>query len=615
MSKIKLPIKTSIPDSYMWTPMGVLLAHEETLDWYYENFIGVCCDNSMNARLLDVSNGFLGFYCNVFSYSVSKYEDISVAQIVARLQDELVNHGNYAYIYLDEYYLSVKDYYHEKHCRHQSLIYGFDDDRSVFNAFAFDKNGHLAELEYPYAEIDEAYEGGIRYPDQIIEPYAAAFFKIVPQFEHKINFANVIHALEDYINGARPQNLRFVQTNIIKGDVEIPQRQTITGPFGVNVARYMAERLVSIKKTSFDFNDFRRIHFLYDHSKMLTERLEYYKRYISEEYYQEYCGRVEAYHQIEGRYQRARLLYMKMSQLVSQADNGQEIQAGYLRRVADILRETVASEKEVLASVLESLKKWWKAEQSQCPDFIGLTAQDAYTLQLDRTDDETTTAEIRFHDSTFVKLIRVANTADVTMWVDDEWRERLYYGDRISPNDYTDILIEKNISGIKIAFRSKYHVTFEDLDVRIFGGNIFYGKKAVSSSVWDQENEDKGNHMPELALTEFSGQYWRAAAQMDVYDGKDWIEVDLEKPRFINRITIEENEGYPRIVRYRILSYDQRGNEMCVGTYTFDTGKKNLIDFKTVQASKIRIEFLECMPDRYGYAEPIVKHLRGFYVR
>lgn len=131
--KTILPITTSFPNTYMYLPMSVLIVHDETQDWLHENFINICCDNSKNGRLLNVGNGFMGFYNSVFEYSVSTYDDVNALQIIERLKSELIR-GNYAYIYLDEYYISAKSSYNTSHFRHQSLIYGFDDEKKIFNS-------------------------------------------------------------------------------------------------------------------------------------------------------------------------------------------------------------------------------------------------------------------------------------------------------------------------------------------------------------------------------------------------------------------------------------------------------------------------------------------------
>lgn len=129
--KVRLPISTEIPSTYMLQPMGVLKATEETKDWYYENFINICCDNFQNPRFLNIGNGFMGWYLNVFEYSVSTYDDFPAEIIVERLKKELCK-GNYAFIYLDEFYISVKSAYMAYAFRHQSLIYGFDEAMKLF---------------------------------------------------------------------------------------------------------------------------------------------------------------------------------------------------------------------------------------------------------------------------------------------------------------------------------------------------------------------------------------------------------------------------------------------------------------------------------------------------
>lgn len=76
MSKFVLPVTTHIPtNSYfaLSLPLAVILSHQETREWYLENFINIYMENHNNICFTDIGFGILCRYTSVFDYSISKY--------------------------------------------------------------------------------------------------------------------------------------------------------------------------------------------------------------------------------------------------------------------------------------------------------------------------------------------------------------------------------------------------------------------------------------------------------------------------------------------------------------------------------------------------------------
>lgn len=102
MNKVILPITVNIPTSSYFAlslQLGVILAHKETKEWYYENFINIYMERHNNICFTEMSFGMLCRYTTVFDYSVSKYEDTVHSNIVDRVRHELLDEQNYAYLY------------------------------------------------------------------------------------------------------------------------------------------------------------------------------------------------------------------------------------------------------------------------------------------------------------------------------------------------------------------------------------------------------------------------------------------------------------------------------------------------------------------------------------
>jgi hypothetical protein len=609
MSKARLPIVTDFPDSYSYHPMSVLLAHEETKDWYYENFINICLDKHKNTRLLDINNGFLGFYYNIFQFSISKYEDIGSDSIVDRLRHELLKESNYAYIYLDEYYISASPAYQKRRFHHQSLIYGFDDDKRVFNALAF--HNVWTELEYTFDEIEKGYEAGIGFQGTIVEPYGVAFFKVYPGFSHNLYLPNVINSLSDYINGCAPRYCRYVQSNLIIQDRLVPSIQGVDGPFGLNATRETTNFLRRRAEGSTNFNDFRRIHFLYDHAKMILERLKYYSKYLSSQYQEVFVALIADYSIIVDKYQKARMKYIKMT---TPSDLNVEVQRKHIKVITKYIMDAVLSEKDVLAKVVSCLRNW---QDRHVEGHVETTMSTEHPLSPTISEEGTSCKKeikLSLPTSTRITSIKFSNVADIKIYLDGIEADSYYY--RNAPmQDCSYSRLNITAKEITIVAEANFPISYDDLTICVFTGEIFCGTDITASSVWVNEESGQAdiNHLPNRATNTFGNGYWRAIAQKEVYDGSDWLEVDLDVPQKLNRIIIGELNDYPRLKKYRISYTDPNDIQKELLTHNFERGKIQIHNFPEVTTKRIRVEFLECSADAYGYAEPQVALLEGYW--
>lgn len=617
MKKI-LPITTNFPNSYMFLPMSVLAVHDETKDWLHENFINICCDNSKNGRLLNVGNGFLGFYNSVFEYTVSTYDDVNSQQIVERLKSELIKE-NYSFIYLDEYYVSVKSAYNNYHFRHQSLIYGFDDEKKIFNAIAFDKTGHYAKLEYLYSEVIAGYLSGIQCEDPlVIEPFGVAFFKIAPEFKHKLCFRNIINSLTDYINSSLPKDYKYTQSNLIISGTIVPQMQTLNGPFGLNVVKETADFILyRSSEQQMDFRDFIRVHFLYEHASMLLDRFNYYFNYVTEKYRNDFLLLIESYKDIVSKYMKARLLYLKMETTYSNDSDKVEHQKRYVYKIANILKEIIPQEKKCINNIVEILSQYNREAEIADVSYRTKYREGAdYIITKDQHSDKEFSLIIKFSLPKRVNTVCFKNIADITLCADGKYVESVYYSRSISMYDYSIVSVNKNISEIRIHASSCFSFDEKALDISILGGNLLYGKKAFASSMW-KVNEDfdtRTVYSPEKALDEDPKSYWRAKSQIGDYDGQDWLEVDLEENKKINRIVIAEKNDYPKITEYEILYCDKSGNYRKLLKTKFISGEKQILDFPEIYATKLRVNFIGGKPDVANQAEPSVVSFEAYLI-
>lgn len=612
--KLNLPISIDIPCTYMSQPMGILKAYEETRDWYYENFINICCDNYKNPRFLNVGNGALCFYANVFEYSVCNYDDFPLKSIVNKLKAEL-NKGNYAFIYLDEYYISAKNAYKRNPFRHQSIIYGYDDKEQIFNAVAFDKTGHYAELKYSYKEVKKAYIEGSDCKDSlIVEPFGVIFLKITPKFSHQLSLINVINSLYDYINCSFPKDYKYTHSNLIKNKTFLPQFQTPEGPFGLNVVNEVVDMIQQQSGTVIKFGEFKKIHFFYEHAQMLLERIEYYKNFITVD--AGYDSLILQYRNIVDRYQQARLLFLKMFMTNGCCKNIIENQKRYIKRMTELLNYIIPDEKIILRNVIGCLRTELNnrlIKETPLPN-SRLKQNIDYSLSFDKKSNTKSFTKILFATPTRIKYLSLANIADHIIKTDGKICNSIFYNGSASLYQYSFLKIEKVVSEITIETTSELDLKFEDMQINVYSDSVFYGKQAASSSVWENDDGSINSlHTADKAIDGSTNSFWRAKKQMDMYDGTDWLEINLGSPQKLNTLVIGESDSYPRIKKYAISYTDGQAVTKELLVVDFKTGEKQVLTFPEIYATTIKIEFIDCVPDSCGYAEPIIKFFEGYY--
>lgn len=597
MNKVILPITINIPTSSYFAlslQLSVILAHNETQEWYYENFINIYMErHSGNICFTDMSFGMLCRYTTVFDYSVSKYEDTAHENIVNRIRHELLNEHNYTYLYIDEYYISCQEAYMNYHFHHQSLIYGFDDEQQILHAIAFDKSGHFAKLEYKYDEIIIAYSEAFKCaPETKNDTFGAVFFKIRPDFSHKLNLSHVLYTLSEYINGCIPKNLHYVQHNM-------PHTffcQDFDCSFGMEVIKRTANFFNNLDPKDYTFVDFRRIHFLYEHSTMLLERFQYIgKRFACDS--AEYEKLLEQYKNITQKHMTIRLVFMKMLLLYNNNINfsinefNQKIQ----RSLFDIYH----SEKQVIAEIIRYLS----SKQSQCIDY-----SNSYNVlsQAIIRQKQNNLVEIEFKTPYNIEILTFNCISDIKIYINNNYYDSFYHFSSL--NKTTSLAINQSVQTISFESVSGNQMCYCDLEIRLTGGNILLGKKITSSSVWHRDggNRVDQNCLPENAIDGDKNSYWRAAEQKNGYDGSDWLEVDLGEAEIINTVVIDELDYSPRLKRYTLYYTDEKYQEVVLLTHDFSSGAPNVHQFPNITAKKIKIVFEECTMERNGHFEPIV---------
>ena len=605
MSKVLLPVTVNIPTSSYFAlslQLSVILAHEETREWYYENFINIYMErHGGNICFTDMSFGMLCQYTTVFDYTISKYEDTVNANIIERVRHELLDEQNYAYLYVDEYYISCKEAYMNYHFHHQALIYGFDDQRKIFNAIAFDKSGHFAELEYKYDEVITAYTEAFQCdPQTKSDTFGVAFFKIRPGFSHKLNLSRLLYTLSEYVNSCIPKNLHYVQHNMPHTFF----RQDDNCSFGMDVIKQTASLFQNLYPEDYTFVDFRRIHFLYEHSTMLLERFQYIAKHFalnSDEYEQ----LITQYQNITQKYMTARLIFMKTLLLFQ--NNIDFSVKEFNQKMQNIIFDIYHNEKRAISQIVQylSVQQLDYIEHSYSRNLLSLAVIQQENSNL---------VKIEFEKPYNVKILAFDCVSDMKIHINDEYYDSFYHFRSIDKTIRT--VLNRSVQKITFESLSGKPICYQDMHIHLLGGNILLSKKITASSQWqgDEGRHIDQNCLPEKAIDGDKNSYWRAAEQKNSYDGSDWLEVDLGETEIINTIVIDELDYSPRLKKYTLWYTDENNRETILLTHDFVPEQPNVHRFSAINTKKLKIVFNECLAEQMGYSEPIIRTFEAYNI-
>lgn len=106
--------------------------------------------------------------------------------------------------YFDEYHIPCKWAYQNMHFRHPELIYGYNDDESLFYAIGYTENRKYQKFDFPYSAFCESvkveYDKNKEYWAKDIERVEYDFAKPKKNYPYAINIREIYTNLFDYLH-------------------------------------------------------------------------------------------------------------------------------------------------------------------------------------------------------------------------------------------------------------------------------------------------------------------------------------------------------------------------------------------------------------------------------
>ena len=175
MSNSMLPLNLSnMYNTYMFIayPMSILSAYYIYTEWSLDRFINIKSNAEFDFNYAGWAYGLYGEIEQVIDmtriYTSMLCENFKIDITKALIRQ--INDNRYAYIMLDEYFLSPQSSYRREHFIHDSLIYGYDDDNSVFYAISINSfMGTVRKVKYSFSDVNSAFCSQVKWNEKFVE--------------------------------------------------------------------------------------------------------------------------------------------------------------------------------------------------------------------------------------------------------------------------------------------------------------------------------------------------------------------------------------------------------------------------------------------------------------
>ncbi|MGC5772272.1 hypothetical protein [Paenibacillus pabuli] len=277
MNAVQLPVVNPPLKGFLrWAyTLSITSAHEETIPWYYSNFIQLSCKKTFledgrqfyidffrgQPNELNFNNPFL-LTCSV-NYTI--LEHLALDAWPPFFADQ-IRSGYYCIVFLDESRLSPAAAYQKEAFPHHLFLYGFDGDKRIFDASMFDHTGVYRNVQIPYTEfLDAVHSMRHLLREGFTSDHHTYFYKYEPHSPYPFDKIVALDQLHDYLNG---------ETHLNRINYNPDDEQA----FGINVYDYLQMYYDAVESNDprlGDRNDVRHLHVLWEHKKMMQERVAY----------------------------------------------------------------------------------------------------------------------------------------------------------------------------------------------------------------------------------------------------------------------------------------------------------------------------------------------------
>ncbi|PXV95598.1 hypothetical protein C8E03_101227 [Lachnotalea glycerini] len=257
--------------------LNLILAYPNMLPWIYENYIQLFFSSGKKVRNTNENEVFLDFFGGWTEprklLNCKQYDRkfLSTTDIICFIENK-ISDGFYLYTYIDEYY-SISE--GKEHYCHDISIYGYDKIKQLLHVIGFDKKGNYTTYTILYSVFRLAFESGILLSKEY-DQYGGKNYLlgIAPNFSREKKYViepeNMKSIFYDYLN-----NIRTID-NFVTDDPNYDLYMQPQNVYGICVYDCITEYISNFTNWTHKI-DYRIFHVLYEHKKLMSDRLLYLK--------------------------------------------------------------------------------------------------------------------------------------------------------------------------------------------------------------------------------------------------------------------------------------------------------------------------------------------------
>lgn len=331
-------------------PLSALLWDEKKLPWLYEHFTQIYCMDKEEYLWVDYLEG-LNYIEDIGGFTFFDSATVGgIADIVGYIKDKIDN-SYYVQVYVDEYYLPGRITYQREHGGVNTFFYGYDEEERTFSSMGFDDKGQFKLLKASYRDVETAFAECRKMYDHSpvwVRYYAATLLRVKTMDSvYKFNAGRFLGDLKCYLSSSGdPSMLR----------PETAEQYGTEASYGMAVYDRILLHLNNLLEGK-NTMDFRCIHLLSQHKKLMHKKLEYTAHQLG--LYDGIHEKLEAYRKISSR---MKVLEMEYLMNVYTGDPfsiyGHDFRSmDVLKRFAEKFRLLTESERVVLGDITPTLMK------------------------------------------------------------------------------------------------------------------------------------------------------------------------------------------------------------------------------------------------------------------
>jgi len=275
------------PFTWCWSndahELSIMLTDPRSLPWVYSNYTQLFCQNILSYPHLDLHLRFFEYHQNYedwFYYTLApqrllKMERVFKGTLLKNNVDVIsfivhaIDENRYAYTSVNDFFVEGRPSFQKEKDDHDFFIYGYDLEKKLFHVAGYYGESEAYTTETIAFDIFlKAYLDTDDLDGKGVNPCYSSLYILEPNFGRpfSLNVRLIVEHLQDFLSSSDTA-LRYSAFNYAKdmGEAYV---------FGIATYRVVAHYLSLIKDGKLPF-DIRPLHLLWEHKKIMKQRLLY----------------------------------------------------------------------------------------------------------------------------------------------------------------------------------------------------------------------------------------------------------------------------------------------------------------------------------------------------